>query len=256
MKKLLSITLAILMVISLMPTAFALDLNLHRHSVSNDCSTESGDQELFLPLDNERLENLGHRIYFANYYLTEDIIIDELYESITATTGNVNICLNGHKIISTVQSSGTSCPAIDIWDGEVSVCDCQGGGEIESVDVCVLARGDAFNTYGIKMTAVERGVSVSDGCEFNMYGGKLYAEGFAIQSADGRDVINLYDCIVGADGEAIEAEYGGTVNAEDVEFCKDLCHSQGFMGIIWKIINFFNKLFGNNPECACGKVHY
>ncbi len=39
-------------------------------------------------------------------------------------------------------------------------------------------------------------------------------------------------------------------------FCSHICHKDGFMGFIWKIINFFQKLFGINPVCECGAAHY
>lgn len=35
-----------------------------------------------------------------------------------------------------------------------------------------------------------------------------------------------------------------------------ICHKSGFMGFIWKIINFFSKLFGTNSVCECGMAHY
>lgn len=38
--------------------------------------------------------------------------------------------------------------------------------------------------------------------------------------------------------------------------CSHMCHQSGFMGFIWKIINFFQKLFGMNPICECGAYHY
>lgn len=38
--------------------------------------------------------------------------------------------------------------------------------------------------------------------------------------------------------------------------CDHLCHESGFMGFIWKILNFFYKLFKMNPTCACGIAHY
>jgi hypothetical protein len=38
--------------------------------------------------------------------------------------------------------------------------------------------------------------------------------------------------------------------------CSHMCHKTGFMGFIWKIINFFGKLFGTNPVCECGVAHY
>ncbi len=41
-----------------------------------------------------------------------------------------------------------------------------------------------------------------------------------------------------------------------VVVCDHLCHKTGFLGFIWKIINFFGKLFGTNPVCECGMAHY
>lgn len=40
------------------------------------------------------------------------------------------------------------------------------------------------------------------------------------------------------------------------ESCKHICHKSGFMGFIWNIQNFFNKLFKTNKTCSCGVVHY
>lgn len=34
------------------------------------------------------------------------------------------------------------------------------------------------------------------------------------------------------------------------------CHKGGIMGIIWKILRFFYKLFKINPVCTCGIAHY
>lgn len=38
--------------------------------------------------------------------------------------------------------------------------------------------------------------------------------------------------------------------------CSCNCHKSGFMGFIWKILNFFYKLFGMNKACECGIAHY
>lgn len=38
--------------------------------------------------------------------------------------------------------------------------------------------------------------------------------------------------------------------------CSCNCHKSGFMGFIWKITLFFNKLFKTNKTCACGVAHY
>ena len=41
-----------------------------------------------------------------------------------------------------------------------------------------------------------------------------------------------------------------------VENCNHMCHKTGFMGFMWKIVQFFWKLFKMNPVCECGAVHY
>ena len=38
--------------------------------------------------------------------------------------------------------------------------------------------------------------------------------------------------------------------------CDHACHKDGFTNLIWKIINFFNKLLGLNNTCSCGAAHY
>ncbi len=38
--------------------------------------------------------------------------------------------------------------------------------------------------------------------------------------------------------------------------CDHMCHQGGFLGFIWRIVNFFSKLFGTNPVCECGAAHY
>ena len=38
--------------------------------------------------------------------------------------------------------------------------------------------------------------------------------------------------------------------------CDHLCHKSGFIGFIWKIVQFFSKLFKINPVCECGAAHY
>lgn len=43
------------------------------------------------------------------------------------------------------------------------------------------------------------------------------------------------------------------INSSD---CSCSCHKGGFMGFIWKIINFFNKLFKSKKFCVCGVAHY
>ena len=50
--------------------------------------------------------------------------------------------------------------------------------------------------------------------------------------------------------------YDGQTCTKCGEKCPCNCHKTGFMGFIWKITRFFNKLFKTNKTCACGVVHY
>ena len=74
----------------------------------------------------------------------------------------------------------------------------------------------------------------------------------------------VYTCVCGYN-------YTKTISAKDHNFngstCRDCgydkagdctcnCHKSGIMGIIWKIINFFNKLLRKNQLCNCGVAHY
>lgn len=38
--------------------------------------------------------------------------------------------------------------------------------------------------------------------------------------------------------------------------CSHICHKDGFMGFLWRIINMFNKLFRINQFCECGEAHW
>lgn len=41
-----------------------------------------------------------------------------------------------------------------------------------------------------------------------------------------------------------------------IKDCSCMCHKTGFLSFIYKIVNFFWKLFKINPSCACGVNHY
>ena len=50
--------------------------------------------------------------------------------------------------------------------------------------------------------------------------------------------------------------YNGRVCENCGEKCSHMCHYSGFLQFIWKIVNFFYKLFRVNKTCACGIAHY
>lgn len=54
----------------------------------------------------------------------------------------------------------------------------------------------------------------------------------------------------------VDADDNSSCDRCGIKVCDHICHKDGFMGIIWKIIQIFWKLFGMNPVCECGKAHY
>lgn len=57
-----------------------------------------------------------------------------------------------------------------------------------------------------------------------------------------------------SDGDLYCDDCGKDISA--VQNCGHLCHKDGFLGFIWKIVRFFIKLFGTNSVCSCGRAHY
>ncbi len=58
-----------------------------------------------------------------------------------------------------------------------------------------------------------------------------------------------------ANGDYI-CDNGGEKLRSPQDDCTHMCHKTGFMGFIWKIVRFFQKLFKMNPLCECGAAHY
>lgn len=38
--------------------------------------------------------------------------------------------------------------------------------------------------------------------------------------------------------------------------CSHICHKDGFLGFIWKIVNLFNRILGKDRFCECGARHW
>ena len=262
MKKLLSIIMAILIVMAVTPMTFALDV--HTHSVSVNCA-EQENTELFIPLTQEMIDAMDgywYTIYNANYYLAEDIVIPNY---IVARLKS-NLCLNGHSITAVKEGiRAHTMPVIDVYgDSTFSICDCKGGGKLigtgkGSTTGILLRDNAAVNFYGgnicIDSETAFVGVYLSRGSVFNMYAGSIYSDNYGVQSPEGA-TINLYAGKVGGGNKNTFLSANSTLNAADGVLCDCMCHEEGFLGFIWKIINLFQKLFGTNPVCECSRAHY
>ncbi len=60
---------------------------------------------------------------------------------------------------------------------------------------------------------------------------------------------------VDATGHSKGNKQGNCSNCGE-HICDHDCHKTGIMGFFWKIVCFFNKLFGSNKFCECGIAHY
>ncbi len=77
------------------------------------------------------------------------------------------------------------------------------------------------------------------------------------------EVIHCSVCDKELSRETITVDaFGHTDNNDDgicdtcnEQICSCRCHRTGIVKILWKILNFFQKLFGRNITCTCGKVH-
>ena len=59
-----------------------------------------------------------------------------------------------------------------------------------------------------------------------------------------------------AKGHTFNGSACSNCSYDKADSCSCNCHKSGISAIIWKIINFFNKLLRKNNTCSCGAVHY
>lgn len=58
------------------------------------------------------------------------------------------------------------------------------------------------------------------------------------------------------DGNNVITHVINTDGSEESFDCSCNCHARGLKALFFKIVLFFQRLFGLNSECACGKAHY
>lgn len=161
-------------------------------SVSFDKKLSCSSSDTWLQVDNNSAgkTTIDNRTYWVlpagSYYLAGDITLDK---SILIESGEVNICLNGHKLRlnhGTVQI----CEVIQLNGGTLNLTDCQDKGTVCHVDGnpgrgVTVGNGTSFTLYGGTIcnneayasnstTAQGGGVYIGSSSTFNMYGGKIH----------------------------------------------------------------------------------
>ncbi|MBQ2829397.1 MAG: InlB B-repeat-containing protein [Oscillospiraceae bacterium] len=148
----------------------------------------------------------------GKYYLTGDVMTTGTSLNLSASGGEIWLCLNGHDIIGC-----TGFPILTITSGTIHLCDCAGGGA-------------AYFESPATMSPVQFGVNAT----LNMYGGTLGSD--TVQSGIGVDFFNS-NCTFNM--------YGGTITN-----CTDSFWSTGGGGVRVYSNGAFNMLGGEIKNCT------
>lgn len=75
------------------------------------------------------------------------------------------------------------------------------------------------------------------------------------------EILDSNECLLNANihfakgGEEVDTPEEPDTPDNPAENCSCNCHAGGITNFFWKIINFFQKLFGKNKVCECGVKH-
>ena len=138
----------------------------------------------------------SYKLPAGNYYLTDNITVDN---GITIT-GNVNLCLNGKTLSTTVNDKKVDVIGVNSQNGKctLTLCDCDtaGRGTITSQNrtnsgVQIYGYRDGGTTtygnlvmYGGTVKGFRNGVFVGDGT-FNMFGGTITGNEYGVSISSG-----------------------------------------------------------------------
>lgn len=194
----------------------------------------SGTEEYFTQEDNCKIE--GHTTSIINYEASSctmsgysgDVYCEDCKKTIDY--GEV-ILANGHSYSETVVSP--TCTE----DGYILHCCSSCGDTYKDNYTKKLGHNMSEFDFVIESSCSEEGIeqSVCSRCSYK----------------ETRTVEKLEHTNTDGDSLCDNCEYDVTVA------CEHICHSDNwFLSFIWKIVVFFNRIFGNNRYCGCGMAHY
>ena len=150
----------------------------HVHPI---CGTTCNDGKNHQNVTWTATKELTNDMAAGNYYLTTDITLSQPW----VPKNNVNLCLNGHNITFTKNTSNgdfCDCNVIVIENIRLNLCDAHGQGTViaekgASGDMCGgvdIEEKGVFNLYnGAKINAHDWGVWINSQGSFTMYGGTV-----------------------------------------------------------------------------------
>ena len=146
------------------------------------------------------------------------------------------VTASGHKE-EIVKGSAPTCTAVGYSDGAVcSICS-----ETIRAQSEIPAKGHKYNNIVYAPDCTEQGYTEY----FCSVCGDYYTDNYISETGH-----------IDSDGDNYCDVCGTGTGDNEQSNCSHLCHKSGFMGFIWKIVNFFNKLFRINDVCSCGAAHW
>ena len=183
---------------------------------------------------------------------------------------------SGVYIFESVSESEESDPVCDFYNSDSE--NIGNSDDVNGMDfflICELESGEAYyfgvlnNVDGVvcKLKLKRAVHTAADGAEHYLeYVAEIestcvehgYTEGLYCSECDeytwGHEETELSDWHWDWNDDGVCDDCGTEIVYEE---CECLCHSDNwFLNFIWKIANFFHKLFGIFPICECGDLHY
>ena len=157
----------------------------------------------------------------------------------TYISGHEVIKATGHKSDSGVVTKTASCTATGVKTYSCTVCK-----SVLKTETIAKRAHTEVAIPAVAATCTETGLTEGKKC--SVCGTVLTAQKTVAKSAHSDN-----------DSDGICDKCGTIITpAVDPKPCSCNCHKTGFMGFIWKIVNFFNRIFKTNPVCECGVKHY
>ena len=153
------------------------------------------------------------------------------------------ISKTSHNSNTTIPAVASTCTKTGLTEGKkCSVC-----GTVTVAQQTVAMKTHNSNTIIPAVAPTCRETGLTEGKKCSVCGTVTVAQ----------QIIDKVDC-VNNDGDDMcdYCEKDMPTNEPDATDCSCNCHKGGISGLIFKIILFFQRIFGMNKECKCGIAHY
>ena len=207
----------------------------------------------------------GYYIYPSNLTCVHAYTSSTTKEATCSTTGiktfTCNYCGDQYtKTISkTAHNSNTTIPAVAATCTKTGLTEgkkCSVCGTVTVAQQTVAKKSHNSNTIIPSVSATCKATGLTEGKKCSVCGTITVAQQTVAKKSH-IDNNGDYKCDYGC-GYAFQKPAPDTPSTPDEpenKPCSCNCHKGGISGFFFKIINFFEKLFGKNKVCACGVKH-